>query len=115
MHKSQEKETVVLKVRVSLETLSGERIAEVTTDRVFQDMFGVPVLGSAERALLDLLETEVVVPCRALIRTHVEKLQERAAFTRLEQNAGSSAWTDQRITAALLARFDALATETSGT
>ena len=114
MHDSRDKDAVVLKVSVSLETLSGERIAEVKTDRVFRDVFGVPVLGSAEGALLDLLETEVVVPCRALIRTHVEKLQEQADFTRLDRSTLSPSWVDRSITAAFLARLDGSKPETGG-
>ena len=72
---------VVLKVHVSVETAAGERIAEVRTSQVFSEMFSETMLRSAEAAMVKMLETQVISPCRGLIRAHVGKLQD-PTFTR---------------------------------
>ena len=109
---NQDREAVRLKVSVSLETLAGERISEIKVDQVFRDMLGAHVLGTAEAALEALLDTQVVVPCRALIRAHVNKLEEQASFTRLENAGVAPALIDGSIGAALFARLNAVAAET---
>ena len=115
MHEIQEKESVVLRVSVSLETLAGERIAEIKTDHVFRDMLGEHALGSAEAALHDVLETQVVSPCRGLIRAHVQTLQEQAGFTRLDHPVGSPLWDRvDEILAALQRRVAEGAAEADG-
>ena len=105
---------MVLKLHVSLETLAGERIAEVKSDQTFQDMFGAHVLGSAEAALLNVLETQVVSPCRALLRMHVNKLREQAGGDRLDHAAHAPALDVAGITAAMLQRLETVAAQTRG-
>jgi hypothetical protein len=63
----------LLKVQVTLET-AGTRIAEIRTDRMFQDAFGEFSWRTAEAALVRTLECEVISQARALIRAHVLKL-----------------------------------------
>ena len=103
----------MLKVNVSLETLAGERIAEIKTDHVFRDMLGEHVLGSAEAALQEVLETQVVSPCYGLIRAHVHTMQEQAGFIRLDHPMGTPVWDHvDEVLATLHRRYEKAAAET---
>ena len=109
-------ESVVLKISVSLQTLTGERVAEIDASQVFRDILGDHVPGSPEAAFEEMFDVQVTSPCRALFRAHVLKLREQAGFTRLDHPVGPSVWdqTAEEVVAGLQRRFGAVAAKTEG-
>lgn len=103
---------MVLKVSVSLETVAGDRIAEVATENVFPDMLGKYSLGSAEAALLEMLEVRVISPCRALIRAHVRKHREATGQSEREVPQVPARWGDNEVIAALNHRLGVVMAQT---
>ena len=102
---------MVLKVRVVLETATGERIAEVNNQHFFPGCFDEATLRSTEATLARTLDATVLSPARALIRAHVNKLLERVSFRRrttapatpLPDEAETWAGLDRKL-AAIMAR-----------
>jgi hypothetical protein len=83
-----------LKVHLVLETTSGERIAEIESNRLYD------LVDASMQTSLDLLrqhlETDVASPARGLIQGHILKL-ERESFPRRDHVATAEVWPESRL------------------
>lgn len=91
-----------LKVRLVLETTTGERIAEIDNEHVFPGSFDEPTLRTAEASLARALDATVLSPARTLIRAHVNKLLDRVSFRRRKPVPPAVTWPDDSRARAIL-------------
>ena len=76
-----------------LESVSGERIAEIDNEFVVPNGFDEASLRTEEATIARALECRVLSPARALVRAHVQKQLERLSFRR-RTTPPTLAWPD---------------------
>jgi hypothetical protein len=97
-------ENLRLRVHVTLETESGERITEVKDDAIIPGLFCENALNTAEQAFDAFFQTKVESPARSLVRAHLRKLEAQRPFYRTDdaQYLPPEIWPDDEQTAAAL-------------